>query len=133
MSDNDNQQNLQSYARRLFLQRSTALAGMIALGGGSYLLNPKGAWAADPIKVGIATDLTGALGYAGIPNANVAKMVVEEINAAGGLLGRPLQLFLEDTASLVGLEQVEGKHKEAIASLLTLKFQTFDNPQLLAA
>jgi transposase len=31
------------------------------------------------------------------------------------------------------LEQVEGKHKEAIASLLTLKFQTFDNPQLLAA
>src|SRR3954470_501453 len=31
------------------------------------------------------------------------------------------------------LEQVEGKHREAIASLLTLKFQTFDNPQLLAA
>ena len=31
------------------------------------------------------------------------------------------------------LEQVEGKHSEAIASLLTLKFQTFDNPQLLAA
>jgi transposase len=31
------------------------------------------------------------------------------------------------------LDQVEGKHSEAIASLLTLKFQTFDNPQLLAA
>jgi transposase len=31
------------------------------------------------------------------------------------------------------LEQVEGKHREAIASLLTLKFQTFDDPQLLAA
>jgi transposase len=31
------------------------------------------------------------------------------------------------------LEQVEGKHSEAIASLLTLKFQTFDNAQLLAA
>ncbi len=31
------------------------------------------------------------------------------------------------------LEQVEGTHSEAIASLLTLKFQTFDNPQLLAA
>ena len=31
------------------------------------------------------------------------------------------------------LDQVEGKHSEAIASLLTLNFQTFDNPQLLAA
>jgi transposase len=31
------------------------------------------------------------------------------------------------------LEQVEGKHRDAIASLLTLKFQTFDNTQLLAA
>jgi transposase len=31
------------------------------------------------------------------------------------------------------LEQVEGRHSEAIASLLTLKFQTFDDPQLLTA
>ena len=31
------------------------------------------------------------------------------------------------------LDQVEGKHSETIASLLTLRFQTFDNPQILAA
>jgi hypothetical protein len=31
------------------------------------------------------------------------------------------------------LEGVEGKHKGAIQSLITLKFQTFDNPQILAA
>jgi transposase len=31
------------------------------------------------------------------------------------------------------LEQVEGEHSEAIASLLTLRFQTFDKAQLLAA
>jgi len=31
------------------------------------------------------------------------------------------------------LEQVEGKHREAIASLLSLEFQTFDDPQLLTA
>ena len=31
------------------------------------------------------------------------------------------------------LEGVEGKHKRAIQSLITLKFQTFDNPQILAA
>ena len=31
------------------------------------------------------------------------------------------------------LDQVEGEHRSAIASLLTLKFQTFEEPQLLAA
>jgi ABC-type branched-subunit amino acid transport system substrate-binding protein len=91
--------NLESEQRRLFLQRASLLTGMVALGGGSYILNPKGAWAADPIKIGIATDLTGPIGYAGIPNSNVAKMVIEEWNAAGGLLGRPLVMILEDTAS----------------------------------
>ncbi len=30
------------------------------------------------------------------------------------------------------LEGIEGKHSDAIASLLTLNFQTFENPQLLA-
>ena len=93
------QQSLQSTSRRGFIQGAGALAGWTALGGGSYILNPQGAWAADPIKVGIATDLTGPIGFAGIPNSNVAKMVIDEINAAGGLLGRPLQIVLEDTAS----------------------------------
>jgi ABC-type branched-subunit amino acid transport system substrate-binding protein len=93
------EQRLQSYSRRLFMQRAAALSGMIALGGGSYLYNPRGAWGAEPIKVGIATDLTGPISWGGIPNANVAKMVVDDINAGGGLLGRPLQLVLEDTAT----------------------------------
>ena len=75
------------------------LGGMIALGGGSYLYNPRGSWAADPIKVGIATDLTGPISWGGIPNANVAKMVIDDMNAKGGLLGRPLQMILEDTAT----------------------------------
>ena len=99
MDDQDIKQRLQSYSRRLFLQRTGLLTGMVALGGGSYLLHPKGAWAADPIKVGIATDLTGPISWGGIPNANVAKMVIEEINAAGGINGRPLQMILEDTAT----------------------------------
>src|SRR6185437_13824138 len=55
--------------------------------------------AAGPIKLGIATDLTGPLGVAGNPEANTAKMVVQDINAAGGLIGRPIELHIEDTAS----------------------------------
>ena len=49
----------------------------------------------DPIKVGVIADLTGPLSFVGLANANVAKMVVGDINAAGGLLGRHLQLCLE--------------------------------------
>src|SRR5258705_1658372 len=72
----------------------------IATGVGSWVVRPDWANAAsDPIKVGIATDLTGPIGYAGNADANVAKMVIKEINDAGGLLGRPLELFIEDTAS----------------------------------
>jgi ABC-type branched-subunit amino acid transport system substrate-binding protein len=50
-------------------------------------------------RVGLITDQTGALSFMGIANANVARMVVDDINAAGGLLGRPVELFVEDSAT----------------------------------
>src|SRR3954470_2911077 len=50
-------------------------------------------------RVGLITDQTGALSFMGIANANVARMVVDDINAAGGLLGRPIELFVEDSAT----------------------------------
>ena len=43
---------------------------------------------ADPIKVGVIADQTGPLSFVGLANANVARMVVGDINAKGGLLGR---------------------------------------------
>src|SRR5438876_2172935 len=51
------------------------------------------------IKVGVITDQTGALSVMGIANANVAMMVANDINAKGGLLGRQIDLFLEDSAT----------------------------------
>jgi ABC-type branched-subunit amino acid transport system substrate-binding protein len=54
---------------------------------------------AGPIKVGVITDQTGALSFMGIANANVARMVIADINARGGLLGRPVDLYLEDGAT----------------------------------
>ncbi len=53
----------------------------------------------DPIKVGVITDLTGPLSFMGVANANVADMVVHDVNAAGGLLGRSLRLIVEDSAT----------------------------------
>lgn len=52
-----------------------------------------------PIKLGVITDQTGPLSFMGIANANVARMVINDINAKGGLLGRQIDLYLEDSAT----------------------------------
>jgi branched-chain amino acid transport system substrate-binding protein len=44
-------------------------------------------------------ELTGPLSFVGAANANVARMVIGDINAKGGLLGRHLELCLEDGAT----------------------------------
>ncbi len=99
MRENESQHSASVMSRRDLLKTAAWMSGAIATGAGSWVIRPQWAHAADPIKVGIATDLTGAIGFAGNANANVARMVVKDINAKGGLLGRPLELFIEDTAS----------------------------------
>jgi urea transport system substrate-binding protein len=51
------------------------------------------------IKVGVIAEQTGPLSFMGGANANVAKMVIDDINLSGGLLGRQIDLFLEDGAT----------------------------------
>jgi len=51
-----------------------------------------------PIKLGVAGAHSGDLASYGIPSINAAKLVVEEINAKGGVLGRKIELFIEDDA-----------------------------------
>src|SRR5690242_9380585 len=52
-----------------------------------------------PARVGVITDQTGALSFMGIANVNVARMVIDDINSSGGLLGRPVELYIEDSAT----------------------------------
>jgi branched-chain amino acid transport system substrate-binding protein len=47
--------------------------------------------------VGIIADQTGPLSFVGVANTNVARMVIGDINAKGGLLGRHVDLCLEDS------------------------------------
>jgi branched-chain amino acid transport system substrate-binding protein len=54
------------------------------------------------IKIGAVTCLTGALSTFGVSSIQGAKMAVEEINAAGGTLGQPIQLIVEDNGSKAG-------------------------------
>jgi branched-chain amino acid transport system substrate-binding protein len=49
--------------------------------------------------VGVIADQTGAISFIGRANANVARMVIGDLNAKGGLLGRRIELSLEDSAT----------------------------------
>jgi ABC-type branched-subunit amino acid transport system substrate-binding protein len=60
-------------------------------------MNTEKKTATGAIKVGVITDQTGPLAPLGIANANTARMVIDEINAMGGLLGRRVELILEDS------------------------------------
>jgi branched-chain amino acid transport system substrate-binding protein len=50
----------------------------------------------EPIKIGVAGAHTGDLASYGLPTVNAAELVVEQVNAAGGVLGRPVELVVED-------------------------------------
>src|SRR5437868_1026316 len=52
------------------------------------------------IKVGVIADQTGPLSFVGIANANIARIVINDINANGGLLGRQIDLIIEDSATI---------------------------------
>ncbi|MBU2547233.1 MAG: ABC transporter substrate-binding protein [Proteobacteria bacterium] len=55
------------------------------------------AGAADPIKIGFIHSLSGGVGQVyGVPDLAGVKIAVEEINAAGGVLGRPLEVVSRD-------------------------------------
>jgi branched-chain amino acid transport system substrate-binding protein len=61
------------------------------------------------IKLGVITDMTGPLSFCGIANANVAKMVVNDINSRGGLLGRQIDLYLEDSATTDSVAEAKAR------------------------
>ncbi len=56
----------------------------------------------DTLKLGMFASLTGREASFGQTNHRGAVFAVEEINAAGGVLGRRLELIAEDTRSLQG-------------------------------
>jgi len=62
----------------------------------------RSARAADAIKIGMVDPFTGV--YAAVAQNELigAKLAVEQINAKGGVLGRPIELLVEDSANDVG-------------------------------
>ena len=54
----------------------------------------------DPIPIGSALPLSGLAAADGIEFKNGLELAIEEINAAGGILGRPIELHVEDTKDM---------------------------------
>ena len=71
--------------RASFLAISAAILGL----SGTAL-------AADPIKIGVSGPYTGGSSSMGVSMRDGVKLAVEEINKAGGVLGRPLQIVERD-------------------------------------
>ena len=55
--------------------------------------------AADPIVFGLVDEVTGPQAEAGLLTAQGVKLAIEEINAAGGIMGRQVELRIEDNQS----------------------------------
>src|SRR5437763_13632169 len=72
--------------------RAVALTGTLVLATGS-------AFAAEPIKLGVLEDQSGDFAAATIGKVHAIQLAAEEINKAGGIAGRPLELVTYDTQS----------------------------------
>ena len=71
----------------------------IALALGASLLVVASAGAVDPIKIGVVSTLTGPYAEWGTFQVNGLQLALEDIKKAGGILGRPVELQIEDNAS----------------------------------
>jgi len=66
--------------------------------GGSEAAGSEGGAAAEgePLRIGMATTLSGSIALFGVANENGAQLAVDQLNEAGGVLGRPLELIVRD-------------------------------------
>lgn len=81
------------------ITRRSALKGLGAAGAGvaTGIGFPAIVSAADVIKIGFLGPLSGALAFVGQTNQNCLTMAVAEINEAGGIGGRKLEVVAEDS------------------------------------
>ena len=63
----------------------------------------------EPVRIGILFSNSGPAGIFGQPTANIAEFIEEDINAAGGINGRPVETYLADDATdpAVGRQAME--------------------------
>lgn len=73
-----------------------------------------------PVRIGLIGPFTGPSSDFGLPMLNGAKLAVDEINAAGGYLGRPLELVVKDDQATpdVGLKLSQELMSEGVVATI---------------
>ena len=74
------------------------IRGLLVVGLAVFMVS---GWAIakEPIKIGMLADKTGGLAAYGYSHEKVLKAAVKKINEEGGIVGRPVRLYVEDTES----------------------------------
>lgn len=90
-----------SLNRRNFLGAAAALTAAPLL--------PRAAFASDSIKLGAIHDTSGIFDAYGKPMDQAVRLAVQEINAAGGILGREVEVYAYDTQSDMALYSQYGQ------------------------
>ena len=81
--------------RRQFLKGAAVLGVSSGILGSPYVISRAGA--NEPVRVGVLLSLTGAWTAYGLAQLWGLELAADEINAAGGILGRKVELVVADT------------------------------------
>src|SRR5215472_2169571 len=89
---------------RLSLNRRTLIKSGLVLGASQAIGAPfiVKSLAEEPVKIGMVNPLTGVLAALAQSEVDGAKYAEAEVNKKGGILGRQVQLLVEDSANDVG-------------------------------
>ncbi len=86
---------LETKVSRRSVIKAAAAAGALQMGA-PFIGNAR---AAEPVKIGLDNPLTGTYAAVGKNEMIGCQLAIEQINAKGGILGRPAKLLVEDSTS----------------------------------
>ena len=69
---------------------------LLLLAGGREHASLAAAASPEPLRLGVVLDFSGALGEHGPIGRQAAELAMAQINSAGGILGRPLEIYFAD-------------------------------------
>ncbi|HTZ50310.1 MAG TPA: ABC transporter substrate-binding protein [Spirochaetia bacterium] len=81
------------------MRKASVLA--LVLAGAVSLVLPLATAGADSIRIGAILAVTGPAANLGLPEARTLQMLVEDANAAGGILGQKVELVIKDSQGSV--------------------------------
>ncbi|HVE87934.1 MAG TPA: urea ABC transporter substrate-binding protein [Myxococcales bacterium] len=100
--------------RRLQVLAALAVAAAALGGAALWRARPR------PLRVGVLHSLTGTMAVSELPVQQATVLAIEELNAGGGVLGRPVEAVLADSASdgAVALREAQRLiHEEHVRAL----------------